>query len=381
MGKGRAGDKMPIQCKDIIEIIESFAHPKHAEKWDRIGLQIGDPNSIVEKVMVTLDITLPVVDEAIKEKVDLIVVHHTPMFNPLENIRWDKPQGKLIKKLVESNINLYCAHTNLDSVFGGVNDILATKLALKNIHVLSPSRNSEYLKIVVFVPKGYEDQVRNAMSEKGAGHIGNYSDCTFQLSGIGTFRPLAGTNPFIGNKEQLEKTEEYRIETIVPQEKLEKVLNAMIDAHPYEEVAYDLYPLANEGAHSGLGRIGNLVEGVTLGQLIEKVKIALDFEDVRFVGDLNTKIEKVAVCGGSGASLIQNAFNKEAQVFITGDIKYHEAQDAESMGLALIDAGHFATEYPVVKIVADFLRNNLAEENIEIIESQLNTNPIKFYKG
>ena len=223
---------MPIKCGDLIKVMENLAHPKHAEKWDKIGLQIGDPDSMIKKVMVSLDATLPVIEEGIREKIDLIIVHHTPLFNPLETIRWDQPRGKLIKKLVESNINLYCAHTNLDSVRGGVNDILAEKLELKDIQVLTTGWQEEYYKIVVFVPQGYEDQVRSAMGRQGAGHIGNYSDCTYQVFGTGTFRPLEGTNPFIGETGRLEKAEEYRIETIVPQEKLEGVLKAMVEAHP-----------------------------------------------------------------------------------------------------------------------------------------------------
>ncbi|MGI6227643.1 MAG: Nif3-like dinuclear metal center hexameric protein [Peptococcales bacterium] len=370
---------MPLQCRDIIKVMEKLAHPKHAEKWDKIGLQIGDPSADVKKIMVTLDLTLPVVQEAIKEKVDLIIVHHTPLFNPLQSIRWDTPQGLLIKNLVENNIHLYCAHTNLDSTWGGVNDVLATKLELLDIEVLAPSWEEEYIKIVVFVPKGYEEQVRSAMSNAGAGHIGNYSDCTFELFGTGTFRPLEGTNPFIGEKGQLEKVEEFRLETIVPKSKLQEVIQGMVAAHPYEEVAYDLYPLANKGAHSGLGRIGNLAEKITLVELIEKLKAVLNIENVRYIGDLNRKVKRVALCGGSGASLIERAISKGAEVFITGDIKYHEAQDAENLGLALIDAGHFATEHPVIKIIADFLHQNLVSENIEIIESQINTDPIKFY--
>lgn len=372
---------MPIKCGDLIKVMENLAHPKHAEKWDKIGLQIGDPDSMIKKVMVSLDATLPVIEEGIREKIDLIIVHHTPLFNPLETIRWDQPRGKLIKKLVESNINLYCAHTNLDSVRGGVNDILAEKLELKDIQVLTTGWQEEYYKIVVFVPQGYEDQVRSAMGRQGAGHIGNYSDCTYQVFGTGTFRPLEGTNPFIGETGRLEKAEEYRIETIVPQEKLEGVLKAMVEAHPYEEVAYDIYPLANSGDYSGLGRIGDLEKALTLGQLIEKVKEVLNTEDIRFVGEINTPIQRIALCGGSGASLIKNASTKGAQVLITGDIKYHEAQDAESMGLAIIDAGHFATEYPVVTVVAQFLRQALAGQDVEIIESQINTNPIKYFKG
>jgi len=381
VGKDRAGDKMPLRCRDIIRTMETLAPPKHAESWDKIGLQIGDPNSIIKKVMVTLDATLPVVEEAVSKGVDLLIVHHTPFFNPLENIRWDNPQGRIIQLLIQANINLYCAHTNLDSTIGGVNDILAKKLELNNVQILFPSWKEQYIKIVVFVPAGFEDQVRAAMGEKGAGHIGNYSNCTFQLSGTGTFRPLEGINPYIGAQGQLEKVEEYRIETIVPQEKVEQVLLAMIKAHPYEEVAYDLYPLENNGKYSGLGRLGSYEKELTMAELIEKVKTVLDISDIRFVGDIDKNIKNVALCGGSGASLIKLAVEKGAQVFITGDVKYHEAQEAESLGLSLIDAGHFSTEHPVVKVVADFLRNSLDIKQIEIIESQVNTNPFKVYYG
>jgi len=267
---------MPLKCRDVIKILEKLAHPKHAEGWDNIGLQIGDPDSIVKKLMVTLDVTLSVVDEAIKQEVDLLIVHHTPMFKPLKDILWNRPQGKIVQKLIQANINLYCAHTNLDSAPGGVNDVLAQMLDLKDIQVLSPSWEEEYIKLVVFVPNGYEEQIREAISRQGAGWIGNYSDCTFQLSGTGTFRPLEGTNPFIGAKGQLEKVEEYRLETIVPRQLIENVVKAMIEAHPYEEVAYDLYPLANKGPVSGLGRIGILQEKISLEDLLNRLSNKLN---------------------------------------------------------------------------------------------------------
>ncbi|MFZ5946082.1 MAG: Nif3-like dinuclear metal center hexameric protein [Bacillota bacterium] len=371
---------MSLKCGDIINLIEELAHPRHAESWDKIGLQIGDPATAVNKVLVSLDVTPQLVQEAVQEGVDLIVTHHTPFFNPLESIRWDKPLGQIVQKLVQSNINLYCAHTNLDSVQGGVSDVLADKIGLQDVSVLAPSWQEKYFKVVVFVPWGYEDQVRSAMGAQGAGHIGNYADCTFQLFGTGTFRPLEGTNPFIGSQGQLEKAEEFRLETIVPESQLPGVIEAMKAAHPYEEVAYDVYPLANKFSQSGLGRIGYLGEELTLEQLLRRIGGALNTQDLRFVGNKTDKIKKAAVCGGSGASLINAARKQNADVFITGDIKYHEAQEAQSMGLALIDAGHFATEFPVVKVVADFLRSRLAAD-IKVIESQVNTNPFEFYKG
>lgn len=368
---------MPLICLDIMQALEKIAAPYYSEEWDNIGLQIGDPQSLVNKVLVTLDVNLGVVEEAIENDVDLIVCHHTPMFQPLSTIRWDNPQGKLIQRLIEKKINLYCAHTNLDSCPGGVNDVLAQALHLKDLEVLSPSWQEDLFKIVVFVPHGYENQIRDSLSEGGAGCIGNYSHCTFQIDGEGTFLPLAGTNPYIGTHGKLEKVHEYRLETIVSKENLHNTISKMLAAHPYEEVAYDVYPLIRKGKVSGLGRIGNLEEKITLGQLIENVKKVLNINNLRYVGEENSLVKKIALCGGSGASLINLAMEKGAQVYLTGDIKYHEAQEAESRGLAIVDAGHYATEVPVIKEVVNYLQNSFANK-LKVFSSQINTDPFKF---
>ncbi|MFZ7103800.1 MAG: Nif3-like dinuclear metal center hexameric protein [Peptococcaceae bacterium] len=370
---------MAIKCGDIIKVLETLAHPKHGEHWDKIGLQVGDAAAEINRVMVTLDVTLPVIEEAVQKKVDLLVVHHTPLFNPLGEIRWDKPLGKIVRALIKADLSLYCAHTNLDSAKGGVSDVLAQKAGLQDVRILLPNWQQKYYKLVVFVPGGYEDQVRSALGRAGAGFIGNYSDCTFQLAGLGTFRPREGTRPFIGEKDRLEKVEEFRIETIVPEEKLQDVLEVMVESHPYEEVAYDVYPLANQGPSTGLGRIGELVKEISLQDLMDNLSAELKIDYLRYVGDINSSVKKVALCGGSGASLIKYAVKQGADVFVTGDIKYHEAQEAESLGLALIDAGHFATENPVVEVVAQYLREAFGAE-INVVVSEMNTNPFEFYK-
>lgn len=357
--------------------MEKLAHLKHAESWDNIGLQIGSEEAIINRVLVTLDINLEVVLEAINSKVDMIIVHHTPLFKPAAKILWDTPQGEIIQKLITHNISLYCAHTNLDSCSGGVNDVLANLLGLKDLQVLQPNWREKYFKLVVFVPEGYEDKVREALGSAGAGWIGMYSDCSFQLLGTGTFKPLEGTSPFIGKKGQLEKVQEYRLETIVPNELLNQVIDKMHAAHPYEEVAYDLYPLVNSGAVSGLGRVGVLEEEKTLVEIIGNIKEQLKIANLRYVGDLKQRINRIALCGGSGASLIKDALLQGAQLYITGDIKYHEAQEAESLGLALIDAGHYATEHPIVDRIVTYLSEN-SLRNIDVIASQVNTDPFKF---
>lgn len=370
---------MPVSCQLIISILERIAPRQLAEEWDSgIGLQIGDPAQKVKRVFLSLDLDNRVLHEARAFKADMLVVHHTPFFKPLKNLRTDLPNGKLIAEIVKGGIALYTLHTNLDAVSGGVNDILAAKLNLQDVSILSPGQKQKLYKLVVYIPHEYCDQVRTAISKAGAGWIGNYSDCTFQVNGVGTFKPQKGTNPFIGSQGRLESVEEIRLETIVPEEKLSSVVKAMIKAHPYEEVAYDLYLLANEAKFAGLGRIGRLSEPVSLGKFILQVQEALGIDRLRYCGEKERKIEKVAVCGGSGMSYWHEAFFAGAHVFVTSDIKYHEAQDALANNLALIDAGHFATEQPVMPLLAELLKKELQKKDVEIAVSQISTDPFSY---
>ncbi|GAW28415.1 Nif3-like dinuclear metal center hexameric protein [Carboxydocella sp. ULO1] len=328
----------------IISWIEELAPRKLAAEWDNVGLMLGDPGAETDKVLVALDCTPAVAEEAIEQGAGLLVTHHPLIFRPLKNLRFDTAAGRLLARLIQNNIAVYSAHTNLDSAEKGINATLARALNLQDIQVLEPGWREEYIKIVVFVPAGHEEAVRLAMAEAGAGHIGNYSHCTFQTQGTGTFLPLTGTNPYLGQVGQLERAEEYRLETICPKSKLKRVLQAMLKVHPYEEVAYDLYPLLNEGPALGLGRIGLLSQPLTLAQLAARIKEIVSVARLRLGGSPEQTVKKVALCSGSGASLAARAKMQGADVLLTGDVKYHEAQDMLQMGLSFIDAGHFATE-------------------------------------
>ena len=235
---------MSVQIRDIIAIMEKIAPTSFAEDWDNVGLLVGDGNGEVNRILVTLDVTSSIVKEAIEREVDMIISHHPIIFSPLKSMGQNLEDRNILYPLIQKDIAVYCAHTNLDKAKGGVDDTLADILGLQNMEILIGEEGERYFKLVVFVPRGYEEQVMNVLSNKGAGFIGNYSHCTFQAKGMGTFKPLEGTNPFIGSQGVVEKVEEIRLETVVPESIVYDVVDGMIDVHPYEEVAYDLYPLA-----------------------------------------------------------------------------------------------------------------------------------------
>ncbi|MDR6122335.1 dinuclear metal center YbgI/SA1388 family protein [Bacillus sp. SLBN-46] len=300
------------------------------------------------------------------------------IFRPLKNVLTDTTQGRMVEKLLKHDIAVYAAHTNLDVAKGGVNDLLATALELQEQEVLVPTFDTKLKKLVVFVPASHAEEIRNVLGKSGAGFIGNYSHCTFSTSGTGRFLPGENTNPFVGHPGQLEEVDEIRIETIIPEPLLKKAITAMIKAHPYEEVAYDVYPTENKGEVLGLGRIGKVSE-MTLGEFAEKVKTALDVERVRVVGDLASKVRKVAVLGGDGNKYFMNAKFKGADVYVTGDIYYHTAHDAMMQGLNMIDPGH-NVEKVMKKGLTAALQKMCREEGyeVEIFPSEVNTDPFQF---
>ncbi|MCF6093694.1 Nif3-like dinuclear metal center hexameric protein [Microaerobacter geothermalis] len=363
----------------IIQYLEQLA-PKHlAVEGDRIGLQVGTLNKEIKKVMVTLDVQENVVDEAIDQGIDLIISHHALIYRPLKHLRFDIPGGKIFEKLIKHDIAVYTAHTNLDAAHGGVNDLLIQPLGLEEVEILETGYVQQLKKLVVFVPKTHHGEVLHAMAEAGAGWIGNYSHCTFNIEGFGTFMPREGTNPYIGSHGNLEKVEEIRIETIFPAEIQSKVVRAMMKAHPYEEVAYDIYPLDIPGKPYGIGRIGKLPQPVSLRELAEKVKTAYGVSGLRVVGVLDEMVQKVAVVGGDGNSFVSKASFKGADVLITGDIYYHTAHDALTSGLNIIDPGHHI-EKVMKQGVANFLKGKLDENKYktDVIISQISTDPFQF---
>jgi dinuclear metal center YbgI/SA1388 family protein len=363
---------------EIIQLFEQFSPKGLAMEGDKIGLQIGRLNKKIDRIMIALDVLEEVIDEAIEKNVQLIIAHHPPIFRPLKNLLTDTTQGRMIEKLVKHDIAVYAAHTNLDVATGGVNDLLAEALGLKDPEVLVPTYETALKKIVVFVPKSHEEVIRKELGNAGAGYIGNYSHCTFSTNGIGRFLPGEETNPFLGQPRKMEEVEESRIETIIPEPMVKKAIAAMMKAHPYEEPAYDIYPVEKKGEILGLGRIGTIDE-MTLAEFAEKVKIALEVDKVRVVGDLNAKVKKIAVLGGDGNKYFTQAKFKGADVYVTGDIYYHTAHDAMMLGLNMIDPGH-NVEKVMKKGVTEVLKKRCQESGyqVEVFPSEVNTNPFLF---
>lgn len=365
-----------VTCRMIAKTIERLAPKALSEDWDNTGLQVGDPERSIERVLVSLDITDEVLDEAISLGVDMIISHHPVIFKPQKSIRNDNPAGRVLRKAIQNGIDIYACHTNADSCFQGINDCLAQRLGLKDTQVLqvSPSR---LFKLVVFVPEGYEDTIREELGKAGAGWLGNYSHCSFMAGGTGSFKPLEGANPFVGTPGKLEEVSEYRVETVVPDYLLSNTIKRVLEVHPYEEVAYDIYPVENKEQRHGLGRIGNLDAPLTLGSLAKKIKNELECRWVTVIGEPGAEVQRIAVLGGSGGSMIGLAKTKKADVLITGEIKYHEALEAKSLGLNVIEAGHYATEKVFVPLLIKYLDEELnkGEKGITIFASKVNTDP------
>lgn len=328
---------------DVIGIINKIAPLRFAEEWDNPGLQVGDPAAQASRIMVALDPCLSSVEHAIEHGCTLLLTHHPLIFKPLKRVSRQDPDGIVICRALESGISIVSLHTNYDVAAGGVNDLLADRLGLLNCSPLQITSADELLKLVVFVPDGYEQAVFSAIS-RFSFRIGNYSDCSFSAPGTGTFKALEGAAPFIGSPGELSSVPESRLEILILRDNAAAAVSAMKKVHPYEEPAFDLCELSNRGESHGLGRIGELGQEVTLLEFAEFVKARLNIPHLRIVGENGKMIKRVAICGGSGISLLRNARFRGADLLLTGDVKYHDAREAESHGIAIMDAGHFATE-------------------------------------
>ena len=345
--------KIP-KTADIVGIINKIAPMALAEAWDNPGLQIGDPAAEVTRVMVALDPTPDVIDSALEASCQLLVTHHPLIFKPLKSISTATPHGALIQKAIKGGVSIVSLHTNYDIAGGGLNDLLASKIGLSSCVSLRITAACELVKLVVFVPVAQLDQVRSALFPFAAAQ-GKYRDCSFATGGIGTFTPLEGAEPFIGTAGVLATVNEERLELLIERTLLPRAVKAMLSVHPYEEPAFDVYPLLNEGEKLGLGRVGRLPEPVTLAEYAGRLRKVLASPALRYVGDPAARISKVALCSGSGASLLHDAVRSGADVLVTGDVKYHEAREAEDLGLTLIDAGHFPTEIIMVHEITERL--------------------------
>lgn len=347
--------KQGQRIQDLVGLIHKLYAPELAEDWDNVGLQVGDPGRPLDRVMVALDPGLEAVEAARDAGAQALITHHPLLFKPVKRLTPDDAVGKILWSAVRDDVAIISAHTNLDCAVNGLNSWLAQKMGVEQAIPLQAVAG-DYLKLVVFVPVGHEEAVAEALFSAGGGQIGAYDQCSFRSSGEGTFRPGPGTQPYIGTVGQREKTEEVRLELIIPKRKLLRVLEKMQKAHPYEEVAYDLLPLQNQVPGAGLGRIGKLAQQTTLGEFAASVKESLGCDHLRLIGADQMPVRKVALCGGSGAFLLQTAHRQGADVLVTGDVKYHEARQAEELGIALIDAGHFATEQLMIEQVTQSLQ-------------------------
>lgn len=371
---------MPLKAEQVVALVEKMAPPYLAAAWDNSGWQVGDSQQNVSRVLLALDVNRQVIEEAAQQGAEMIITHHPLLFKPVRQIMRRDGVGELLFLLMEQGIGLYAAHTNLDLAPGGVNDVLAGLLDLQNVGLLREEEGGHLYKLVVFVPEDYADGVREAVCRAGAGHIGRYDHCTFQAEGTGTYRPLPGAQPFLGEVGEVCRAAEVRLETVIPVQLVKKVVAAMLQAHPYEEVAYDLYKLENKLPGAGLGRVGRLPETLTLARLAGLVKQKLGCRGLRLGGDPDRPVRKVAVCGGSGGDLWRAALAAGADVLVTGDVGYHLAGDMLAAGLCFIDAGHYETERPVLFHLQQYLQAAAAGlgEQLTVLVSQVEGGPFRF---
>jgi len=362
-----------MKIRQVIEVMEKLAPPRFAEEWDRIGLQVGDAEAEVQKVLVALTPSFDVLNEATACGAGIVVSHHPLIFKPLGSLTGGTPAQRLAVGFVKADVALFVAHTNLDGAPGGINDSLAECLGLRSIKPLTPSPGA-LKKIVVFVPEENLEQVAAAMCAAGAGRIGAYRDCTFRVRGTGAFTPTEHAQPYVGRPGKLEHVAEVRLESIVPQEDVAHVVAAIRRSHPYEEPAFDIYPLENGPVEGGGGRWGELERPAKAADFIAEVSEKLGARGIRYVGDPQREVSKVAVCGGAGGDLYPEAVSRGCQAYVTGDVKYHTFLDARDDGLILIDAGHAETELPGVRALRDRLNDALSD--IEVMLSEDEGTPI-----
>jgi len=364
-----------MQIKDIVNYFEEIAPVSLQESYDNSGLLIGNYKTEVTGILITLDVTEEVIQEAVELGANLIVAHHPLIFSGLKRLNGNNYIEKTVIKAIKNDIAVYAAHTNLDNVIkSGVNTKICEKLGLTDVKILSPLKN-RLNKIVVFVPEDYVEKVRSAIFDAGAGVIGNYDSCSFNTNGTGTFRAGENANPFVGEKDKLHKENEVRVETIVPDFLTNKVISAIKNSHPYEEAAYDIYNLQNKWEQAGAGMVGKLSEPVDEMEFLKKIKDIFGAGVVKYTQLRNVPVKKIAVCGGAGSFLLKDAINSGADVFITADFKYHQFFDAENR-IIIADVGHFESEQFTKELFYELLIRKFS--NFAIHFTKVNTNPIKY---
>ena len=365
-----------MKIKDIVSQIEKIAPPSLAQSWDNTGLLIGDSSSAVKKVLLTIDITHEVVKEAKQNGCNFIISYHPVIWDGLKSVT----SSSVVYELVCCGISVYSMHTALDAVAGGLNDELAKMVGIKNPQPIGDfveGKQNNY-KLIVFVPVNSLEKVADAVFKAGAGWIGNYSHCSFRTAGEGTFLPLEGARPAIGKKGRLEKVDEIRFESIVPAEKVADVVRAMKAAHPYEMPAFDVIKLYDFEDRVGLGRIGLLGKPVPLRAILKKIKTATGAKVAGIVGNKNRKIKKAAVCAGACGKLIMTVCAEKCDLYLTGEIKHHQALVAQEAGVTVVCLSHTVSERFILKKVAKELQKSL--KDVKIIVSKKDKDPFEWTK-
>ncbi|MEO6637239.1 MAG: Nif3-like dinuclear metal center hexameric protein [Ginsengibacter sp.] len=363
-----------MKIADVIECLENFAPLSLQEDYDNSGLLTGKNSDECYGILTTLDVTEEVVQEAVNNKCNLIVAHHPIIFRGLKKLNGSNYVERTIIAAIKSDIAIYAIHTNLDNVIDGVNNMIAKKLGLQDPRVILPAKNI-WKKLVTFVPVKNVENVRNALFTIG-GKLGNYSECSFNAEGVGTFKAAAGADPYVGKIGERHEENETRVELIFPGYLQKGIIKILKDVHPYEEVAYDIYSLQNETEDTGSGLVGDLPESLTENDLLSKLKAAFGLQVIRHSPLLNKEISKVALCGGAGSFLLNAAKSSGADAYITSDLKYHEFFDADGE-ILLADIGHFESEQFTISLLADILKEKFP--NFAVQKTKIKTNPVNYY--
>ncbi|MEA2043193.1 MAG: Nif3-like dinuclear metal center hexameric protein [Bacteroidota bacterium] len=363
-----------MNINKLTHFIESTAPPSLQESYDNAGLIVGNPKQEVKGVLISLDMTEEVIDEAKNKGANVILAHHPIIFKGLKQLTGKNYVERVVIKAIKEDIALYAAHTNLDNIAGGVNGKIADLLDLEQRKILSPLKN-RLKKIVTFVPKKYGNRVRNALFNAGAGNIGNYDNCSFNTPGEGTFRAGEATHPFVGEKGKLHREQELRIESVFPDFKAKEVIKALLNSHPYEEAAYDIYPIDNRYEKAGAGIVGELKEPVDTLHFLKKIKNIFESGAIRYTKINTPKIKRVALCGGSGSFLLKEAIRAQADIYISADFKYHEFFDAEK-NIIIADVGHYESEQFTKNLFYELVTKKFP--NFACSISEINTNPINY---
>lgn len=364
-----------VKVKDIIQVLEDFAPLRLQESYDNAGLILGSPDQKISLALVTIDVTEKVIDEAIAKNAQLIVAHHPLIFSGLKKITGKNDVERSLVKAIKNKIAIYAAHTNLDSVSGGVNSKICTKLQLQNCTVLQPAEGI-LKKLVTFIPVEHAEKVREAVFKAGAGNIGNYDFCGYNTEGFGSFRGSESSHPFVGEKEKIHYEREIRFETIFPGYLQNKIIQALLESHPYEEVAYDIYPLENRFEKAGMGMVGTLPEAMHEEDFLTQLKKIFNTGCIKHTNLKGTPVKKVAVCGGAGSFLVNQAIAAKADVFVSADFKYHQFFEAENK-IVIADIGHFESEQFTKELFCELLTKKLPTFAVRL--SEVNTNPVFYF--